>query len=74
MVGRGSVRAGFPGLPRLPGALPRISRPNGKRGRSLAGFQSIFRLNNAQFYFLYVELLTRPIPVKFRGPPYGFGR
>ena len=42
MVGRGSVRAGFPGLPRLPGAPPRISRPNGKRGRSLAGFQSNF--------------------------------
>jgi purine nucleosidase len=34
----------------------------------------IFGLNNAQFYAFYVDLLTRPVPVKFRGPPYAFGR
>jgi inosine-uridine nucleoside N-ribohydrolase len=34
----------------------------------------IFHLNNAQFYAFYVDLLTRPVPVKFRRPPYEFGR
>jgi purine nucleosidase len=34
----------------------------------------IFGLNNAQFYAFYVDLLTRPVPVKFCGPPYRFGR
>lgn len=34
----------------------------------------IFALNNDRFYAFYVDLLTRPVPVKFRGPPYGFGR
>jgi inosine-uridine nucleoside N-ribohydrolase len=31
----------------------------------------IFHLDNAQFYALYVDLLTRPVPVKFHGPPHG---
>jgi inosine-uridine nucleoside N-ribohydrolase len=29
----------------------------------------IFHLNNAQFYAFYADLLTRPVPVKFRGEP-----
>lgn len=30
---------------------------------------AIFHLDNDQFYAFYVDLLTRPVPVKFRGPP-----
>jgi purine nucleosidase len=29
----------------------------------------IFHLNNAQFYVFYVDLLTRPVPVKLNGSP-----
>jgi purine nucleosidase len=29
----------------------------------------IFHLNNAQFYAFYADLLTRPVPVRFRGEP-----
>jgi inosine-uridine nucleoside N-ribohydrolase len=32
----------------------------------------IFHLNNAQFYAFYVDLLTRPVPVKFHGPSHEF--
>jgi purine nucleosidase len=30
----------------------------------------IFQLNNAQFYAFYADLLTRPVPVRFRGGPF----
>jgi inosine-uridine nucleoside N-ribohydrolase len=30
----------------------------------------IFHLDNSQFYAFYVDLLTRPVPVKFHGPPH----
>ena len=30
----------------------------------------IFHLNNAQFYAFYVDLLTRPVPVKLNGSPH----
>jgi inosine-uridine nucleoside N-ribohydrolase len=30
----------------------------------------IFQIDNAQFYAFYVDLLTRPVPVKFHGPPH----
>ena len=29
----------------------------------------IFKLDNTRFYAFYVDLLTRPVPVKFHGPP-----
>jgi hypothetical protein len=58
------------GRPRGPGF---ISDPNPSIGL-LQDSKVIFGLNNAQFYAFYVDLLTRPVPVKFRGPPYGFGR
>ncbi|HEY0790831.1 MAG TPA: nucleoside hydrolase [Chthoniobacterales bacterium] len=33
----------------------------------------VFGLNNAAFYAFYVDLLTRPVPVKFRCPPHDVG-
>ncbi len=33
----------------------------------------IFHLDNAQFYAFYVDLLTRPVPVKFHRFPWDFG-
>ena len=29
----------------------------------------IFHFDNSKFYALYVDLLTRPVPVKFDGEP-----
>jgi hypothetical protein len=29
----------------------------------------IFAINTAAFYSFYVDLLTRPVPVRFNGPP-----
>jgi purine nucleosidase len=53
-------------------SIPHISDPTPSIGL-LQDSKVIFGLNNAQFYAFYVDLLTRPVPVKFRGPPWGFG-
>jgi purine nucleosidase len=54
-------------------SIPYASDPTPSIGL-LQDSKVIFALNNAQFYAFYVDLLTRSVPVKFRGPPYGFGR
>jgi purine nucleosidase len=49
-------------------SIPNTSNPYPSIGL-LQDSKVIFHLNDAQFYAFYVDLLTRPVPVKFTGPP-----
>jgi purine nucleosidase len=52
-------------------SIPNTSDPFPSIGL-LQDSKVIFHLNNALFYAFYADLLTRPVPVKFRNRPYDF--